>query len=188
MDTKRVARIVLLLLFILLLLGVISIRSKISAAQAIRATVTQRSLLFETERADLHRVWTQTANAYETQAALEQELAEFSEKFAVLASVEDCLQGDPCDNWARKVLVIRVLNSSKRAVSLKTTLSCESTVDISKPFGNEAVEMRCGAFYHPTLDSVDYIRNICLEFSASIIVMDDARANVCADVINVPGV
>ena len=147
---------------------------KITEIQEQKAVATQQALQFSIEQ-------TQTAEA------LEKEMAEFSKNITLLAHLEDCTASEICDTWANKVLIIYVVNKNHKNIRVEwnsTDLSCkERTSDEIDPNGGSGI-FRCSAFYKPSLDSIDYIRNACMTFSASIVNSDDAQAEICSDVSN----
>jgi hypothetical protein len=178
-----------------LLLVIVSIVSattavRISDRNEQRATATQRALEFQIQQ-------TQTMQSYEAQLELqrelEKELANFDKSITLTAHVEDCISSKECGpfwtSWAKKALVIDVVNNKNQQMLVEwppLQVSCgEYPNDEIKPNGGSA-RFLCNAFERPTLDSIDYIRKVCVSFTATIMKPNDANAEICTDVINIP--
>lgn len=158
--------------------------SLISAIAAIKITKTQ-----EQNAAATQQVIQFNIEQTQTTQALEKELTEFNKNITLSAHLEDCTKNDTCDSWANKVLVIYVVNKNSKNIQIEwdlTTLSCKKySSDKIDPYGGTAM-FRCSAFERPFIDSIDYVREACMTFTASIVSTDDAQTEICSDVSNLP--
>jgi len=171
---------VFLLLLVSALSGIIAVQ--VTDLQRQRATATQQAFLVQVQQ-------TQTADAYLVQLDLEKQIADFGENIILTAKMEDCIAGDLCNNWARKVLVVTVMNENKKNMDVEwppADLSCQQASANEIPSNGGSEVFRCNALQRTSIDSVDYVRNVCMMFTASIINVNDAKAGICVNTENIP--